>query len=304
MTAGQNQPALFAEQLLDSQHWPEAALYVVATPIGNLADISPRALRALSMADAIACEDTRTSRALLQAYHIDRPLLAAHKHNEAQASQKLIDRLQKGERIALVSDAGSPAVSDPGARIVRAVQEAGLRVVPIPGSSAVISLLMACGFTQDDNPAFSFGGFLPTRAKERTSWMEKWLRAQHTVVFFESPHRIAQTAKLLAKELDENRQVAVGRELTKQFEEVAVMPANELPSWLADSEHRSKGEFVLAISPASEQADADQEQAYRLIKTLMAHGLSVRDCSKIAAKTFVVSRDDAYQYALSLKEAD
>jgi len=214
-----------ARDAAGAQHYPKATLYVVATPIGNLADISLRALHVLAIADAIACEDTRHTQPLLRTYGIatgsDKPLLAVHEHNEVQAAEQVIARLQRGERVAFVSDAGTPAVSDPGARLVALVRAAGLRVVPLPGASSVITLLSVAGITQDTG--FQFIGFLPTKAMERETAVLKLQALTGALVLLEAPHRIEAVAKALAV-LGE-RHITIGRELTKQFEEIATVSA-------------------------------------------------------------------------------
>src|SRR5699024_794435 len=162
----------------------------VATPIGNLTDLSLRGWYALAQADVIAAEDTRSTRPLLQAWGVQTPLMAAHRHNEAMAAEQIVQRLAQGDRVAWVADAGAPAVSDPGARIVRAVREAGYQVVPIPGASAVITALMGTGATSDENPAFAFAGFVPTKQQARRKWFAQWQSFAGPVLMFESPHRL------------------------------------------------------------------------------------------------------------------
>jgi len=205
-----------AEQVA-GQSWPAGCLYVVATPIGNLGDLSLRAWEALRRCDAIAAEDTRTTRALLDAWGIDTPLLAAHRHNEREAAGAVIRRLSLGERIALVSDAGAPAVSDPGARVVREVQAAGYRVVPLPGPSAVVAALMASGATRDDAPGFAFAGFMPSKAQARRKWLDQWLAWPVPVVMFETPHRLRAALMDLSMAAGPDRRVTVARELSKRF---------------------------------------------------------------------------------------
>src|SRR5690606_22020374 len=216
-----------------AQHWPAPALYVVATPIGNLGDLGLRAWQALQRCDVIAAEDTRSSRPLLDAWGIGTPLMAAHRHNEAAAAQTIVQRLEAGECVALISDAGAPAVSDPGARIVREVRQAGYPVVPVPGPSAVIAALMASGATSDENPAFVFAGFSPSKAVARQQWLRQWLSVPAPVVFFESPHRLAAVLKDLAQLCESQREVTIARELTKRFEQIVTLPAEQAPAWLA-----------------------------------------------------------------------
>ena len=229
------------------QHWPAATLYVVATPIGNLGDLGLRAWHALQRADVIAAEDTRASRKLLDAWGVGTPLMAAHRHNEASAAQAICERLAQGQRVALVSDAGAPAVSDPGARVVRAVREAGYAVVPVPGPSAVIAALMGSGVTSDENPAFAFAGFAPPKAAARQRWLRTWCALPAPVVMFESPHRLAATLADLLEVCGPARKLTVARELTKRFEEIATFALGEGAAWLAADPHREQGEFVLIV---------------------------------------------------------
>lgn len=287
---------------LQRQHWPSSCLYVVATPIGNLADISQRALYTLQMVDAIACEDTRSTQVLLNAYSIHKPLIATHQHNEAAAAEKLIELLAVGKRVALVSDAGAPAVSDPGAKVVAKVHEAGFCVSPIPGPSAVITALMASGFTTDEQPAFAFAGFVPSKKNARQEWLQYWLAQPMTVVMYEAPHRLKDCFKALIEltEAEPTRQIMIGRELSKRFEEIAVMPIADLLNWLSADKQREKGEFVLVLQAAEKKAP--QQDYMPLLKELLEHGVSVRDCTKILYKTMGVARDEAYQAALSLKD--
>ncbi len=287
---------------VQAQHWPSATLYVVATPIGNLSDISQRALYALQLADVIACEDTRATQVLLNAYSIHKPLIAAHQHNEAGVADKLIERLAAGQRVVLVSDAGAPAVSDPGGKIVDKVHAAGYRVCAIPGPSAVITALMASGFSSDEQPAFAFAGFVPSKKGARQAWLQYWLAQPMAVIMYEAPHRLKDCFKALVALAAEEptRRIMVGRELTKRFEEIAVLPIVELVNWLSEDPQREKGEFVLVLEAATQaQAKQDYEP---LLKELLAHGISVRDSAKILHKSMGVARDEAYQAALALKD--
>ena len=231
-----------AQDAAGQQHYPQGALYLVATPIGNLADIGLRALQVLGLADTVACEDTRHTASLLKAYGLHKPLLAVHQHNEAEAAQAVIARLREGQRVAYVSDAGTPGVSDPGARLVDAAVAAGLRCVPIPGPSSLTSLLSVTGHAGWDG-RFVFLGFLSTRATERQREIGAMATSQMGSLILEAPHRIEALARDLAV-LGE-RPVTVGRELTKQFEEVARVSAAGLAAWLDQEPHRTRGEFVL-----------------------------------------------------------
>ncbi len=286
-----------------AQHWPEGALYVVATPIGNLGDLGLRAWQALARADIIAAEDTRASRTLLNAWGIVTPLMAAHRHNEAQAAEAICQRLAQGQCVALVSDAGAPAVSDPGARVVRAVREAGHPVVPIPGPSAVITALMGSGATTDENSAFAFAGFAPPKAAARQRWLADWGALPAPVLMFESPHRLAATLADLLQVCGPERRLTVARELTKRFEEIVTFPLAEAAAWLAGDAHREQGEFVLILHAAVPSPDAGPADPAldRLLDALL-ESVSVRDAARIAAKATGQPRDALYQRALARKE--
>lgn len=290
-----------AREAAASQHYPQAALYVVATPIGNLADISLRALHLLQLADAIACEDTRHTQALLRAYGIDKApaqLLAVHQHNEVEAAQAVIERLRQGQRVAYASDAGTPAVSDPGARLVGAVRAEGLRVVPLPGPSSVTTALSVAGSVGGDG-AFVFAGFLPAKAGERDAAVAALGHEVRAVVVLEAPHRIEALARSLAA-LGE-RAVTVGRELTKQFEEVATLPCGGLPQWLAADAQRKRGEFALVLHPAPEAPQSDEGQR---VLTLLLRELPVKAAVKLAAEITGAPRNELYDAALKLKQRD
>ena len=277
------------------QHYPEATLYVVATPIGNLADITLRALHAMQLADAIACEDTRHTQPLLRHYGIDKPLLAVHEHNEAQAAGLVIERLQRGERVAYVSDAGTPAVSDPGARLVAAAQAAGFRVMPLPGASSVTTALSVAGLAGDG--AFVFAGFLPSKAGERDQASARLALESRATVILEAPHRIEALARAMAPLA--GRLVTVGRELTKQFEEIATVRAQELAAWLAAGPQRTRGEFSLVLHPAT-APEAPQDNT-RVLQLLMAE-LPLKTAVKLAAEITGAPRNELYEAALQLKK--
>src|SRR5690554_6122063 len=240
-----------------AQHWPAPALYVVATPIGNLGDLGLRAWQALLRCDVIAAEDTRSSRPLLDAWGISTPLMAAHRHNEAAAADSIVQRLQGGESVALISDAGAPAVSDPGARVVRRVREAGFQVVPVPGASAVITALMASGVTSDENPAFVFAGFPPSKQGARRKWLQSWSAIAAPIVLFESPHRVRATVEDMLAVCGPTRRLSVARELTKRFEQIETMALAEAGQWFAAEAHRDQGEFVLILHEAEAAGDAE-----------------------------------------------
>ena len=266
------------------QHYPEAALYVVATPIGNLADISLRALYVLQLVNAIACEDKRHTQPLLRQYGIDKPLLAVHQHNEAEAAGLVVQRLQRGERVAYVSDAGTPAVSDPGARLVAAVRGAGFKVMPLPGASSVTTVLSAAGVTRAEGSAesgtsFVFAGFLPSKAGERDQAIALLQADTRATVILEAPHRIEALARALG--LLQSRLITVGRELTKQFEEIATMPAQDFAAWLAAGPQRTRGEFALVLHASAPHQGPDDSS--RVLQLLLAE-LPLKTAVRLAAE--------------------
>ena len=278
------------------QHYPQATLYVVATPIGNLSDITLRALHVLSLVDAIGCEDTRHTQPLLRQYGVSKPLLPVHEHNEAEAATLVIERLQRGERVAYVSDAGTPAVSDPGARLVAAVRAAGFACVPLPGASSVTTALSVAGLSGDSE--FVFAGFLPSKAEARDQAVQSLLSEKRAVVFLEAPHRMEALARALAAL--GTRALTVGRELTKQFEEIATLPAADLTAWLTASPQRLRGEFVLVLHPAPEAGAADDSA--RVLQLLLAE-LPLKTAVKLAAEITGGGRNELYDAALKLKKA-
>jgi 16S rRNA (cytidine1402-2'-O)-methyltransferase len=278
------------------QHYPEAALYVVATPIGNLSDISLRALHVLQLVHAIACEDTRHTQTLLRQYGIDKPLLAVHEHNEAQAAQLVIERLQRGERVAYVSDAGTPAVSDPGARLVAAVRAAGLTILPLPGASSVTTALSVAGIS--GGSGFVFAGFLPSKAMEREQAVQALQADARAVVILEAPHRMEALARAMAPL--GGRLVTVCRELTKQFEEIATVAAQDLSAWLAAGSQRTRGEFALVLHPGEEARAKDD--GHRVLQLLLAE-LPLKTAVKLAADITGAPRNELYEAALQLKKA-
>lgn len=269
---------------------------IVATPIGNLGDITLRALDVLRAADAIACEDTRHARRLLDHHGIRAPLLALHEHNEQAATDKLVALLQAGRQVALISDAGTPAISDPGARAVAAARRAGFRVTPLPGPNAAVAALSAAGL---DDPHFHFVGFLPAKIGARRTAIEALQGTAATLVFYEAPHRIAETVADLAALLEPGREIVIARELTKLFEQIERMPLAAAPAWLAADENRRRGEFVLLVSapPARQGIDADSE---RILKLLLAE-LPVKQAAKLAAAITGRSKSDLYARALEIK---
>ncbi|MFZ3129475.1 MAG: 16S rRNA (cytidine(1402)-2'-O)-methyltransferase [Rhodoferax sp.] len=286
------------------QHYPQGTLYVVATPIGNLADISLRALHVLGLVDAIACEDTRHTQSLLRAYGIDKgasQLIAVHQHNEAQAAHAVMDHLRQGQRVAYVSDAGTPGVSDPGARLVATVQANSLRAVPLPGPSSVTTLLSVAGIAEDSSHAggFVFIGFLPNKAGERDRAVHALTAQERAVVLLEAPHRIEALAQALA--VLGSRKVTVGRELTKQFEEIATVGAENLAAWLAQDANRLRGEFALVLHPAPAAAATGPD--IRVLKLLLEQ-LPLKTAVKLAADISGEPRNTLYSLALALKNGE
>jgi 16S rRNA (cytidine1402-2'-O)-methyltransferase len=272
------------------QQHPAGALYVVATPIGNLADLTLRAIHVLAIADAVACEDTRHSAPLLRHLGIDgKPLLAVHEHNENAAAAAVIERLAAGQRVALVSDAGTPAVSDPGAVLVAAVRAAGHRVLPIPGASSAVAALSVAGDAHGHG--FRFAGFLPSRGAERAQALQRLAESFETIVLFEAPHRIEALAAGLAAACGA-RPVTLCRELTKQFETVATMPAAELPAWLAADANRSRGEFVLVLHAQADTRDETGAHDHTL-RILLAE-LPLKQAVALAAALTGAPRNTLY----------
>jgi 16S rRNA (cytidine1402-2'-O)-methyltransferase len=285
------------------QQYPAAALYVVATPIGNLADFSLRAVHVLALADAVACEDTRVSGGLLRHLGLDKPLIALHEHNERSAADKVLGRLAAGERVAYVSDAGTPAISDPGAMLVALARAAGYRVLPIPGASSVVAALSAAGHVPA-TPGFHFAGFLPAKGSERTLALDAALAQPCACVLFEAPHRLAALFTLLAERAPARR-VTVCRELTKQFEQIETLSATDLPGWLAADAMRSKGEFALVLH-ADEAAPADEAgavppEAERALRVLVRE-LPLKQAVALAAELSGASRNLLYAQALAWKQ--
>lgn len=282
-----------------TQNYPTATLYVVATPIGNVTDVTLRALHLLALADAVACEDTRKTGALLDRFGIRKPLIAAHQHNEREVAGQLIARLRKGERIALVSDAGTPAVSDPGARIVDAVRTAGLHVVPLPGASAVVTALSASGLVND---RFHFVGFLPAKPRQREAELQALVRMSATLVIYEAPHRIADCMAALAAVFPGARQIVLARELTKMFEEIHRGPLSEALAWVKADQHRERGEFVILVEGAPAETDAAEAEAERVLQILLAE-LPVKQAAALAAQITGQKKNSLYERALQIKSA-
>ncbi|MCC7547216.1 MAG: 16S rRNA (cytidine(1402)-2'-O)-methyltransferase [Burkholderiales bacterium] len=278
----------------------EAALYVVATPLGNLQDITLRAIEVLESVDLIAAEDTRVSRRLLNHLGVRTALTAVHEHNEASASARVIELLQRGGSVALVSDAGTPAISDPGALLVRRVRDAGLRVVPVPGPSALTAALSVAGLAQRE---FLFLGFLPPQAAARRRALEAVRGLACALVLYEAPHRVRECIGDLTDTLGGARELLVARELTKLFEQVHACPLAEAGAWFDADENRTRGEFVLVIGPPPTAQDGALDEALRVLRLLLAE-LPLRQAVKLCAEITGVKRNLLYERALELKSAE
>ena len=287
---------------LKQQDLPAGALYMVATPIGNLGDITLRALHVLNAVDGIACEDTRHSAPLLQHFGIHKKCLALHEHNEIAGAQKIITHLSQNERWAYISDAGTPGVSDPGARLVNAVQKAGFRIIPIPGASAVSSAISASGSVMlPSEGRFQFLGFWPNKAKERGALLQDIRSNSKTSIFFESPHQIRDTLTTLSNELEPERQVLVGRELTKKFEQLVTLTAAAIPEWLEKAESL-KGEFIILVAGRQASAhEAPEHSALLLWANALSPYLGSKEIAAVLAQVLGLSKKEAYQVALDAK---
>jgi len=275
---------------------------VVATPIGNLADMSLRAIHVLARVDAVACEDKRVAAQLLAHLGLHRPLLALHGHNEHEAAADVLVRLRRGESVAYLSDAGTPAVSDPGAVLVARASAAGHKVVPIPGASSALAALCAAGDTA--GAGFRFVGFLPAKGGERRAALAATLADAATQVLFEAPHRIVALATELASSAPVRR-VTLARELTKQFETIVTLPVGELPAWLAADDNRQRGEFALvlhALPAAPAAADALDPAALRTLRLLL-RDLPLKQAVALAAEITGAPRNALYPQALAERGA-
>jgi 16S rRNA (cytidine1402-2'-O)-methyltransferase len=296
-----------AQEAAGHQSYPPGTLYVVATPIGNLADMTLRALHVLGRVDAVACEDTRVAGGLLNKLGLKKPLIALHAHNEQEASDAVLARLAAGESVAVVSDAGTPAVSDPGAVLVARAAAAGRRVVPVPGASSVLAALCAAGDVHGGHSApgeaaagFRFVGFAPARGAQRKAMLEAWADDASTLVLFEAPHRAADLFAQLADLMPERR-VTVARELTKQFEDIVTLSAQGLPAWLAADPQRERGEFVLVLHAVAAPSTTGQEipaAALRCLRVLLRE-LPLKQAVSLAAELSGTPRNLLYAQALA-----
>jgi len=273
-----------------------AALYVVPTPLGNLADLTRRAEDILRSVPWIAAEDTRHSGPLLKQLGSSARTLPAHQHNEHEAAERIVAKLQAGEAVALISDAGTPGISDPGARVVAAVRAAGCQVIPLPGPCAATTALSGSGLLDEH---FLFYGFLPSKGGQRRQVLENLRGHPYALVFYEAPHRVLETVADLATVLGD-RTLVIGRELTKMFESIHACPLGEALDWLKADSNRQRGEFVLMVSGAP--LAADDGEGERVLKLLLAEGLPVKQAAKLAAAISGVGKNALYERALALKD--
>lgn len=277
----------------------KGCLYIVATPIGNLEDITQRAVSVLSEVDAIAAEDTRHSKKLLQHLGIDTPLFAFHEHNEKGTSDSLINRLAKGEAIALISDAGTPLISDPGYILVRQASLAGIKVIPVPGPSSILAALSCSGLPTD---RFVFEGFLPAKTGARQKRLKELSLERRTLVLFEAPHRIVTCLKDIQKILGSERETVLARELTKNYETFLHGPVETVLEQVEQDSNQERGEIVLLLAGSEKKGDLD-EQSIHLFSTLLEE-LPLNQASVLAAKITGLSKKVFYQYGLELKQSD
>ena len=275
-----------------------ASLYIVATPIGNLADFSPRAITVLQSVDVIAAEDTRHSGHLLQHYAIKTPTVSLHEHNEQQRSEVLLARLQKGESVALISDAGTPLISDPGYRLVSLVREHNIKVVPIPCSCALITALSASGLPSD---RFSFEGFLPAKAGTKRQVLDNLKNESGTLIFYESPRRLKATLTEMIDIFGPDRLVCLARELTKLHETIVTQPLSELLAWVESDSNQQRGECVLLVGGNTEQPDPNDVEAERVLSILLTE-LPVKKAAAMTAKLLDMRKNKAYGLALKLQQ--
>ena len=272
-------------------------LYIVATPIGNLQDITQRALDTFAQVDLIAAEDTRHSGLLLSHYGIKKPFFALHDHNEQEKAHILVEKLKQGSHIALISDAGTPLISDPGFHLVRQCREAGIRIVPLPGACAAITALCASGIASD---RFCFEGFLPAKSKARKDKLENIAEEDRTLIFYESTHRILDTLEDMQSVLGEERYIVLAREITKTWETITGNTIKNLREWLLEDANRTKGEMVLIVEgkPKSDNNDEISSQAVKALE-LIAEELPLKKAAAIVAELYGYKKNALYQFGLA-----
>ena len=272
-------------------------LYIVATPIGNLQDITQRALETFAQVDLIAAEDTRHSGLLLSHYGIKKPFFALHDHNEQEKAHILVEKLKQGSNIALISDAGTPLISDPGFHLVRQCREANIRVVPLPGACAAITALCASGIASD---RFCFEGFLPAKSKARKDKLENIAEEDRTLIFYESTHRILDTLEDMQSVLGDDRYIVLAREITKTWETITGNTIKNLREWLLEDPNRTKGEMVLIVEgkPKSDNNDEISPQAVKALE-LIAEELPLKKAAAIVAELYGYKKNALYQFGLA-----
>ena len=290
-----------AAEAAGAQDYPKSTLYVVATPIGNMADLTLRALHLLTLVDLVACEDTRHTAQLLSHWGLRKPLLALHEHNESEASQQVLEVLKKNQRVAYLTDAGTPAVSDPGAALVAAVHASGLRVCPLPGASSVLCALSAAGDLT--HGGFTFHGFLPSKGSERELLLVQLLQSQTTQVLFEAPHRIESFARQLA-EAAPMRKLTVCRELTKQFETIQILLAHQFPSWLESDAQQRRGEFVIVLHGLPKQKNEGTDPHVETCLLALLPHIPLKQAVQLTQQLTQVAKNKIYQRALELKQPE
>jgi 16S rRNA (cytidine1402-2'-O)-methyltransferase len=292
-------------QQLNQQDLPVGSLYVVATPIGNMGDITFRAAHILKNMDGIACEDTRHTAPLLKHLGINKPLLALHEHNEREASNKVVEYLKAGQRWAYVSDAGTPGISDPGAHLAQVCADNGLRVLPIPGASAVSAIASVAGDALSTSDGkFQFLGFFPVKTKDQASFLANLEQAMLGTIFYESPHRIADTLKVIDSSLiDRGRHMVIGRELTKKFETIDHLTIADISAWLAKQDG-FRGEFAILIGAPRGKDRQNAEGSFEVVKLIneLSKHLGSKQIAEIVSHVSTISKKDAYQLALDTKK--
>jgi len=271
-----------------------AKLYIVATPLGNISDITYRAIEILKGVDLIAAEDTRHSGKLLSYYQISKPTFPLHDHNERQRGSVLIEKIKAGQSVALISDAGTPLISDPGYHLVNECREAGIDVVPVPGACAAITALSAAGLPSD---RFSFEGFLPVKEKAKTEKLTALAEETQTMIFYESPRRIQDTVQHIIKVMGAERKLVIARELTKMFESYYVLPAGEMLDWLNQDSNHCRGEFVLMVAGASKEQGTLSVEAMNTL-TLLKKELPLKKAAAITAEIHNLKKNDLYKWGL------
>lgn len=273
-------------------------LYVVATPIGNLADMVPRAVETLQSVALIAAEDTRHSARLLSHFSISTPCVAYHDHSDTERTGSILDRVQAGESVALISDAGTPLVSDPGYRLVRTARERGLAVVPVPGACALVAALSASGLPSD---RFSFEGFPPPKANARRQWLEALSAESRTLIFYEAPHRVLACLEAMVEVFGPTREAVIARELTKTFETIRLAPLAELVEFVRADSNQQRGEIVLMVAGASNRSDSTLDAEAERVMGILLEELPVKQAAAMGAKITGVKKNALYQWALEHK---